>query len=131
MKNLYKVILALLFGVSLMTTSTTHAQDTQTDEVLQYRAGDLISLPLRQGNYVMLLWGGIPIWFDSKIEYFTFEPIRNYTTRVYYDVTRQTPTGDYQFVEIDAAGDPRDLNNWRWIRSNSIRIVKCDGFRIC
>lgn len=121
--NLMRKVLGLVACLVLFPAS---AQETLID----YQSGDLIKLPISKGNYVMLLWGGVPIWYNAQIEWFQSEPIRNYST-LYLDVTRQTPIGDYQLVEIAANGDPRDLSQWRWIRVNPVRILRCDGFTLC
>lgn len=99
-------------------------------EDIEYKAGDLLSIGINKGNFVLLLWGNAPLWYDSQNEIFTTEPVRNYGT-INVDITRKTPAGDYQFLEIDAVDNPKDLNNWRWIRATGVRVIQCNGFRIC
>jgi hypothetical protein len=94
-----------------------------------FKPGDLITLPNRKGNYLMILWGDSPVFYNAELESIQSEPIRNYST-VYVDVTRKVPEGDYQAIEIDAIADPRNVSNWRWLREYKIRIVKCDEFRV-
>lgn len=120
------VVLMLLTAYSIQTTKA------ETQNVSSYQAGDLLTLPTRKGNFMLLLWGGegSRIWYDAQAENFSLMPVRNYST-IYYDVTRHTPEGDYQFVEIDADQNPADLTNWKWIRANQVRIEKCDGFKEC
>lgn len=106
---------------------------TMNPNFMEYRAGDLLTLPVRKGNFMLLLYGSSadnPIWYDGAQEWFSYLPIRNYGT-VYVDITRRTPEGDYQFVEIDADKDPTKVSNWKWIRTNNVRVVKCDGFKEC
>ncbi len=127
----FVVIQTLIFLLLTMAYGLQSAK-AESDAVMTYRSGDLLTLPVRKGNFMLLLWGGEGprIWYDAQAENFTFMPVRNYTT-VFYDVTRHTPEGDYQFVEIDADQNPADLSNWKWLRTHNVRIVKCDGFKEC
>lgn len=113
------------FGVTL--TAPTVSPDFVT-----YKAGDLLVQPVRKGNFMLLLYGsgGPRLWYDAQYETFGIMPIRNYST-IYMDITRKTPPGDYQLVEIEAAQDPTKLENWQWIKVNNVRIVLCDGFSLC
>ena len=117
----------LFFGALLGIESKASSFDNSQAKSVMFKAGDLITLPNRKGNYILLLWGGKPIWYNGEIEWFQEQPIRNWQT-VYLDVTRMIPEGDYQFVEVDADSDPWDLHNWRWVREFKLKIIKCDSF---
>lgn len=115
-------------GGLLISKANASSFDNSQAQSVAFKAGDLITLPNRKGNFIMLLWGGKPIFYNGETEWFQEQPIRNYQT-VYLDVTRMIPEGDYQFVEIDSDDNPWDLHNWRWIREYKLQIVKCDQFK--
>ena len=135
-KAIYAVyILTILSAIAVTTLFlTSQAKASSYDDIytpiVTFRAGDLITLPNRKGNFVMLLWGERPIFYNGETEWFQEQPIRNYQS-VYVDVTRQIPEGDYQFLEVmvEPGTDPNILANWRWIREYKARIVKCDQFK--
>ena len=95
---------------------------------LEVSAGDDLSIPIRKGSYVMLLWGNTPLWYDSKTEWFSDQPIRNYSS-ITMLIPRSAPVGDYQFVEIISDGNPKDLNTWKWVQKTDVRV--CDKFTVC
>ena len=125
-----KILLAAILSISIPIYTQASSYDGVYTPTVEFKAGDLISLPNRKGNYIMILWGGQPIYYNGETEWFDYQPIRNYQT-VYVDVTRQIPEGDYQFLEVEVqqpGGDPNNLADWRWVREYKARIVKCDQF---
>lgn len=128
------VVLALLvlssLGAYAETLPNAVINDVLDAQVRHYQPGDLIQLPMRKGNYVMLLGWESPIWYNGEVEWFQTAPIRNYTT-ITVQVPRKIEDGDYQFVEIDAIGDPTVITNWKWIKEIKVRIQRCDGFKAC
>lgn len=126
-KSLWRCILVVMLAIS--TIGATYA-DSVDAQVRVYKPGDLMKLPMRKGNYVMLLWGNEPLWYDERDEWFHDVPVRNYST-ITLQIPRNVVEGDYQFIEVDAVDDPRVLSNWRWVRENKVRVSKCDGFTLC
>lgn len=126
MKLILKLIL-LLFAIGCV-----QAEQKQVGEnSYELNAGDLLTLPLRSGNTLMLLWGREPLWYDIKDEWLHDRPIRNYTTQIYLQVPRLVEAGDYQFVEIESDNDPRFVEYWKWIKVNNIHVKRCDNFKVC
>lgn len=95
---------------------------------IEVRAGDDLSIPIRKGSYVMLLWGKAPLWYNAETEWFQDTPIRNYSS-IGMLIPRSAPVGDYQFVEIISDGDARDINTWKWVQKTDVRV--CDKFTQC
>lgn len=120
------ILSCLLIGLSLNVTRASSFDDVNQN--VQFKRGDLITLPNQKGNYIMILWGGEPVWYDERTEDLTFMPIRNWST-VKIDVTGKIPApAHYEVVEINAIGDPYNLDNWRWTNVYKLEIVKCDLF---
>ena len=123
------VFIALVAAISSISNASSF--DDKDSQTVYFKAGDTVILPNRKGNFIMLLWGGEPIWYNPTTEWFQHEPIRNYST-AYLDITRMIPEGDYQFVEIDAIGDdPYNVRSWKWLRDFKLHVNKCDGFKLC
>lgn len=126
-------IIALLFISPVISALTIDEQQAiESSSFTTLHPGELLAIPIRKGNFVRLLYGkaGDSLWYDARTEFFTYMPIRNYST-IYMDITRMIPEGDYQFLEVDADDDPTKITNWKWVRSTKVRIEKCDGFKLC
>lgn len=119
----------VLLGSLCIANAQASSYDNVFTPVVTFKAGDLITLPNRKGTYVMALWGQQPVFYNGAIEWFQYDPIRNWQT-VYIDVTRQIPEGDYQFLEVEVSpdGNPNNLADWRWVREYKARVIKCDYF---
>ncbi len=125
------LMLAMVADREARAGSLADQQATVARAFSEYKAGDLLQLPVRKGNFVLLLCGqqGVKLWYDGEKEFFSFMPIRNYGT-LYIDITRKIPELDCQFMEIAANEDPTKLENWLYARISNVRIVTCDDFSI-
>lgn len=131
-KFIYVAVLcasAFVGGMLISNAKASSYDGIYTPEVI-FKAGDLVTLPNRKGTYIMALWGSQPVFYNGEVEWFQYDPIRNWQT-VYIDITRQIPEGDYQFLEVEVmqpGGNPNNLNDWRWVREYKARVIKCDFF---
>jgi hypothetical protein len=125
-----KTLLAAFLAATTPITAQASSYDGIYTPIVQFKAGDLIVLPNREGTYIMALWGQQPVFYNGQTHWFQFEAIRNWQT-VKVDVTLNIPAGDYQFLEVavqQPGGDPNNLADWRWVREYKAEIVDCDYF---